>query len=987
MRDYKLVVNSQDYTSTEVLDLYENVNIPVIFNVKDVREPESIKTNYTKQFDIPASHINNEFFDGLYEKGFSVSDFNPNFRIDCQLMYDENIIIDGYLQVVDVNRVDEDGYYSVIIYGELSSLFNNIIGCKLSNLDLSEYNHNWTYDNVKNSWDTSIKRNNLDIPFLNGRGYVYPLIYRGQQDNDFNVEDFLPSVFIKTIWDKVFQNSGKKYKSEFLNGEIFKSLILPFTKSKLYLSDEEKNNRLFSAKITASDYNDLGYSGYKKHYTGSVTNIWTSPKYKIQFPTEEADPNGLFFTNDTYIPKVKQNTSIASNICVKTIFRAAPGQPSGFFIKGPTIKGNVYLKNETTNQFIYSEPFEVIHEKFNPVGVAGSDYVVNTSVFFDYTGLLEAGNKYSIYIDYIMSAGPYASKFVNIIGQTIGGYIFNGVSTDSNCETEIFNTTAQEYILEGDIVDMNQVLPDDITCIDFIKDINKMFNLYWVPIDEDTFQIEPRDVFYNGDNITIYDWTKKFNRDEELKIIPLSELNNKRYLFTYEEDDDWYNDLYLKEHNEIYGQKVIEIQNDFVTDDNDITLKFSPSPLIKLFETDIVAPTFSTISNGFTEPYDVNPRVLIYGGMKNTSFDLKFKDVNFNQYPYAGHFDDPYSPNYDINWGQTKEYYYDWGLVPQDNLYDTYWKNTILDIISPDSHMLIGQLHLTPLDIVKLNIFDTIQVDEVYYKINKLEYDILTEVAKVELFKTFTYLSFPAKKITSTGNSGVITNPITNPTRPWPFATGINVGWGGGYYVYNNAGYSTNGVGGTAWGTWTNQTSIGFEGWTYKKFNEDISTSKNVGNNTYSKGKIEKYDINQNTYKKGAWTEIMGKSNYIAPQSLGISIKGNENRVSDRVKNVSIMGNNNFIEAGVENTQVIGDGLYVTKSNATYINGDIIEKGTVKQAPNFIGNMINRTSAPYNSGDRIDLIKCPIDCVQNTGGVSRFNFINCGVDNTLEFLF
>ena len=131
----------------------------------------------------------------------------------------------------------------------------------------------------------------------------------------------------------------------------------------------------------------------------------------------------------------------------------------------------------------------------------------------------------------------------------------------------------------------------------------------------------------------------------------------------------------------------------------------------------------------------------------------------------------------------------------------------------------------------------------------------------------------------------------------------------------------------------------------------------------------------------------MGKDNYVSPQATGISIKGNTNRISDGVKNISIMGNNNFVEAGVENTQIIGDNLYVTKSNATYLNGDIIEKGTIKQSPNFVGGMVNRTSVPYESGDRIDLIKCPIDAIQNTGGISSFNLINCGVDNSLEFLF
>jgi len=211
------------------------------------------------------------------------------------------------------------------------------------------------------------------------------------------------------------------------------------------------------------------------------------------------------------------------------------------------------LKDETTGQFIHSEPFEVIHST-GQVGVAKSDYVVKTNVFLDYTGILEPYHKYTIWIDYSCPAGTSSSKFINTIGQVIGGYIFNGVSTDSECTTELYNATSQEWILEGDLVDMNQILPQDLSCVDFLKDINKMFNLYWVAIDENTFQIEPRDTFYTSDDVNIWDWTEEFDRQNEIKIIPLSELNNKQYLFTYSEDDDYYNDFYTRTYKEIYGQ-------------------------------------------------------------------------------------------------------------------------------------------------------------------------------------------------------------------------------------------------------------------------------------------------------------------------------------------------------------------------------------------------------------------------------------------------
>ena len=110
--DFKIVLLSQDKTQTHNLDMYGDTDINIVFNIVDVRDPQNIKSNYTKEIIIPATKANNKFFEGMLYNGFYPNKFNPNLKVSCQLYGDSTIIIDGYLQIVDVvkNQNSIDAY-------------------------------------------------------------------------------------------------------------------------------------------------------------------------------------------------------------------------------------------------------------------------------------------------------------------------------------------------------------------------------------------------------------------------------------------------------------------------------------------------------------------------------------------------------------------------------------------------------------------------------------------------------------------------------------------------------------------------------------------------------------------------------------------------------------------------------------------------------------------------------------------------------------
>jgi hypothetical protein len=190
------------------LDLTEETELSFNYALADIREPESRSTDFSKTITIPGTKKNNDLFSNLFEIGASAVNFNPKIKTDVQVWYDGNQIFEGYLQLLNIKRREHEVSYEVALFGQIGNFFKDIEGLKLEDLDLSEYDHTYSVTNIRNSWATSIKRNGVDIPFLLGRGYVYPLEQRGiRTDSRWSVDMMYPAVYAKEYLDKIFNEA------------------------------------------------------------------------------------------------------------------------------------------------------------------------------------------------------------------------------------------------------------------------------------------------------------------------------------------------------------------------------------------------------------------------------------------------------------------------------------------------------------------------------------------------------------------------------------------------------------------------------------------------------------------------------------------------------------------------------------------------------------------------------------------------------------
>jgi hypothetical protein len=242
------------------LDVFEGFDFSFNYGIADIRNPEKRSTEYSKTIKCPATKNNDQLFGHIYDVNISnyynanttnISvNFNPNKKAEARVIADGVEVMAGVVQLRKIVQKGHAYTYEVVFIGKLLNIFSKIGDKQLSGtdengvrlLDLSEYNHYLTRANQSASWSATV-----------GEGYVYPLIdwgdrfiYTSAGNRIYEVSDLRPSVYVKTLVDKIFDFAGFSYTSSFFNTTTFKRLIVPVTK-KLNLPQNQVEPRKFKA--------------------------------------------------------------------------------------------------------------------------------------------------------------------------------------------------------------------------------------------------------------------------------------------------------------------------------------------------------------------------------------------------------------------------------------------------------------------------------------------------------------------------------------------------------------------------------------------------------------------------------------------------------------------------------------------------------------------------------------------------------------------
>lgn len=467
-------------------------------------------------------------------------------------------------------------------------------------------------------------------------------------------------------------------------------------------------------------------------------------------------------------------------------------------------------------------------------------------------------------------------------------------------------------LTSGDEIVLNDLLPKNIKQSEFIKSIVQMFNLFLIPDadDEKNIIIKTRDEFYSDFANDIIDWTDKISYNTNYNITLLSELQNKTLNFNYRQGSDEVQKRYIEQTGFNYGQFKLNFDNDFLSGEQNIQVMFESTPLVK---------TLLPLGNEgatFIVPYliygkETAPKILYDGGtIPVSAYTMVENTTNYtlNYYNYAGHFDNPTNPNFDLNWGINEIYFYNEVLndLTDNNLYNTYWYDYV-NLIS-QSKLLTADFDLNEVDITNLNFAKPIFIRDSYWLLNRvIDYNASQNgLTRVELIKSVNSPRFkPRKKIVK---GAYFSDSQT--IKPWLTIKGnLNL---------DNA--NPGDTGNVNYGAMTSIT-----GRNNIVYNEVKSSRISGDNNIIGSGaELVKIDGDNNVVGGGtSKIYIMGKNNVIEGGNVNISLTNCENLTI-------LAGVNNLTLNNVSNQKIDANSSKTYYTEYTYIqNGFLVNNSEI----------------------------------------------------------
>jgi len=703
------------FIEDQELDLTKEFSQQITYAVDDLQNLDSKSTSFSKTIVLEGTANNNRLLGNIFEFNNSnfTADLAPNvgYNFNASKSAKARLEINGLQVMKGVMRLLEviiDGdwiQYEVALFGELGGFFTAMGSRKLTDLDFSEYNHQYNVTNITNSWDSP----------SGGTGYYYPLIDYGSvspTDPDDNKQNyyftaFRPAFFVREYMEKIIEQAGYTFESAFMDTAFFKRLIIPNNQSRLlYKSDIQFASRPFMSLRNISGDHDV----------------------------EQRDAQTTVFTDNGSGEVIWEYTATENITCELYILLSgfynvrAPDGPIGSF--GEAFAKVQFIKNGS----------EVIWQK-NKIGGRIGAYGANTppnvrwatSTAFDFNPPTLSLTKFDtiqmrVSFDYSNSDEALQLQ-VSITSGNLTIRSTNDVFIPANYNDNLL---------------VSSTLPANILQKDFFTSILKMFNLM---VTEDKYtekklMIEPYVDFYDTDRTTYLDWSDKVDRSKPIKIKPMSEINARYYQFNYKQDTDYYNEKYRKKYSEGYGDRVFDNQLEFAKDTDKSEVIFSPTPLVSYSGRDKYVSAIYKLNNGVEQMTEHNIRILQakkITGVSNwviKNSDYSNLSSNLTAYGYAGHIDNPANPQSDLNFGSPKEIFfvYSTGSL-SNNLFNVYYSPYFAEITDKDSRLVTCKMKLNEQDIFNLDFGRFIYIDGTLYRLIKIVDYSEDDVCEVQLLR------------------------------------------------------------------------------------------------------------------------------------------------------------------------------------------------------------------------------------------------------------
>jgi hypothetical protein len=331
---------------------------------------------------------------------------------------------------------------------------------------------------------------------------------------------------------------------------------------------------------------------------------------------------------------------------------------------------------------------------------------------------------------------------------------------------------------------MRTALPADVKQSDLLQDLQKMFNLQFMPDPQDPklLYIEPWKDFYSSGSL---DWSQKSDENAEQNITNGDPNAYTNVMFKYKDMGDYLSKTYKQSYplaREGYGGRIFNTSNFYGKGDK-VVETLCGTLIPASFSTDkIVGRTWDidgTLASGTVKALQTGYRLAQYNlieGQTEWAYQYGVSgntalSVGILRMPFVSHIDNPYAPNVDLAFGQPRLVYYNAVnasgspyAYTNNNLYNTYWLNYINETVSQEALQLELTMMLSSVDIYQLDFRNPIYYGGIRWRLLEIRDYLVGQMkpCRVTLRRILNLADFAATTTTPIANdpSGLFNGPI-----------------------------------------------------------------------------------------------------------------------------------------------------------------------------------------------------------------------------------
>ena len=659
------------------LDLFKDEKISLTSSIQNVNDLSKVFTDYTQSFTVPASKVNNQIFNYWNEN--AVNDgFDQRVRYDAIIELNTIPFKKGQIQIEKANeknnRVES---FSVTFYGKVKQIKDLFKEDKLSILDYSSLNHEYSYTEVEKRIDGTIN-NEVCYPLVGNQhkyeyltGTSYDVTLGGSLNRSIVYTDLFPAIPVSKVFEFMENYYNITFTSTLFDTSYWKNLYL-------YCKNVEQQ-QVYTAPIVID-------------FT-SVTAI----------PTSSPALPDINLTNNTYTPSAQTPAGLSGLLTNTSL---------NFFLT-PSNTTIIYrLKIRRLDGSLF-QVFENLIG-LNTISIQLQGEWFNNTFYFELESILPLTFTNQLSISKTVW-DPYNFP------------AFNTYTYNIDCASQ---STAS-------IINIKDYIPD-IKVTDFFNGLIKMFNLTITATTETEFNLEPLEFYYAyGNYIDINSYVindsvdlertklfKKLTFQHEKSENILNNYFRNTFNRGYDYGDLIYEDDLSNESN------TYEIKTPF----EDVMWERATNE--NFYTTTLVDKDLKPYKSKCILMYTNN----IDGDATNLTTPVKlFDGTNYNNLPKYVRFSNELILNGDIaslNFGEEQSSWY-LNSLASDSLFNLWYQNYISGLYNIRCRIvkLKAIIPITMLSEIKLN--DKIVYKDKKYIINQFTADLTTGEVDFELISDF----------------------------------------------------------------------------------------------------------------------------------------------------------------------------------------------------------------------------------------------------------